>query len=184
MAKKTARPGSSKKSKKSTTKKSAPKMSSSAKKLPAKPQKKSLEEQLRNEIRAMTRTLGAESLKKLLQDATILAHNERVLKDFNANSRPAAPRGQAVLAEVEEGRDGSYYIIILNSYRNFLSLDEMRKLVALCRKAGDARDAANRLYAWVETVRSDIKKNSMIADADDPSLPALWKIVVSGYALK
>jgi hypothetical protein len=81
-------------------------------------------------------------------------------------------------------KDGTCYIIILNSYRNFLSLDEMRKLVALCRKAGDARDASNRLYIWVETDRRDIKKNSIIADEDAPSLPALWKIVVSGYDLK
>ena len=184
MAEKTTKRKSSKKSPKAAAKKAASKRSSSAKKIPAKPQKKSLEEQLRNEIRAMTLTLDADSLKKLLQDATILAHNQRVLRDFKANRGAAARPGQPVLAKDEEGRDGSYFIIILNSYRNFLSLDEMRKLVALCRSAADERDAADRLYAWMETVRSDIKKNSMIADADDPSLPALWKMIVSGYDLK
>ncbi len=174
----------SKKPKKNAAKKTAAKKSTSAKKLPGHSKQQLLEEQLRNEIRAMTLTLDAESLKKLLQDATILAHNERVLKDFNSNRGPAAPRRQSVLAEIEKGRDGTYYIIILNSYRNFLSLEEMQKLVALCHKAADARDAANRLFTWVETVRRDIKKNSMIEDEDDPSLPALWKKIVSGYELK
>ncbi len=183
MAVKSAGSKSLKKPKKSSAKKTAPKKSSSAKKLPVQPKQMQLEEQLRNEIMAMTLTLDVESLKKLLQDATILAHNERVLKDFNMN-REQAPRRGSVLAEVEEGRDGTYYIVILNSYRNFLSLEEMRRLVALCRKAENARDAANRLYAWVETDRRDIRKNSMIADQDDPSLPALWKIIVNGYDLK
>lgn len=184
MAMKSAGPKSLKKPKKTAAKKTAAKKSSPGKKLPAKTKQKSLEEQLRNEIRAMTLTLDANSLKKLLQDATILAHNERVFNDFNVNKGQAGQRGHSVLAEVEEGRDGTYYIIILNSYRNFLSLEEMRRLVKLCRSAEDARDAANRLYAWVATDRRDIRKNSKIADQDDPSLPALWEKVVRGYDLK
>lgn len=188
MAIKSAGPKSSKKSRTAAPKKAVQKKkTSSAKKLPAKSRQGSLEDQLRDEIRVMTLTLGADSLKKLLQDAAILAHNERVLEDYNASrvrGEKAAPRGRAVLAEVEEGRDGTYYIVILNSYRNFLSLEEMRKLVALCRSAENARDAANRLYAWIERDRRDIRKNSKIYDPDDPSLPALWEKVIDGYDLK
>ncbi|MBN1496367.1 MAG: hypothetical protein JXA07_06335 [Spirochaetes bacterium] len=176
----------SKKPKAAGAGKTAVKKSSSAKRLPAKPKKKSLEEQLRDEIRAMTLTLTADSLKKLMQDAAILAHNERVLADYKDSRRPAAARGRTgtVLAEIEKGRDETYYIIILNNYRNFLSLDEMRKLVALCRGADNARDAAARLYAWIERDRRDIRKNSKIFEPDHPALPALWEKIIAGYDLK
>lgn len=178
-------PKSKKKPGVAAQKKAAPKKSSPAKRIPAQPKQKSLEAQLRNEIRAMTLTLGAESLKKLLQDAAILAHNERVLSDYSAGGGGrAATRGRSVLAEVEEGRDGTYFIVILNSYRNFLSLDEMRKLITLCHSAGDARDAKNRLYAWIERDRRDIRKNSKVFDPDDPSLIALWEKVVREYELQ
>lgn len=176
----------SKKPKAAGAGKTAAKKSSSAKRLPAKPKKKSLEDQLRDEIRAMTLTLTAGSLKKLMQDAAILAHNERVLADYNDSRKPAPARGRTgtVLAEIEKGRDETYYIIILNNYRNFLSLDEMRKLVALCRGADNPRDASARLYAWIERDRRDIRKNSKIFEPDHPALPALWEKIIAGYDLK
>lgn len=152
--------------------------------LPRTPKGKSPEEQLRDEIWAMTLTLNADSLKQLLQDAAILAHNERVLNDYNRNreARPGRP-GREVLADIEEGRDDSYFIVILNSYRNFLSSQEMTRLIKLCHGADNARDAAERLYAWIERDRRDIRKNSKISDPDDPCLPALWKKIVDGYEL-
>ncbi|HQF10428.1 MAG TPA: hypothetical protein PLM53_19740 [Spirochaetota bacterium] len=172
-----AKSGGSKSSKKSGGK------TGSGKKLPPKPKRKSPEEQLRDEIWAMTLTLSADSLKKLLQDAAILAHNERVLHDYNANKGQRGQQAGRILAAVEEGRDDSYFIIILNNYRNFLSREEMTRLVKLCHSAENARDAAERLYVWIERDRRDIRKNSEIDDPGDPSLPALWKQVIESYDL-
>jgi hypothetical protein len=173
-----------KSSNKAAVKKTAVKKKASAKKLPSKPKQKSLADQLRDQIRVLSLTLDETSLKKLLQDALVLAHNERVLDDFNANTGRTGRPGASVLADIEEGRDGTYFIIILKSYRNFLSLDEMRKLIKLCRGAETARDGSLRLFAWIERERRDIKKNSKIADEGDPSLPALWEKVIGGYDLK
>jgi len=173
--------GGSKSSKKSAVK------TVSGKKLPRRPKQKSPEEQLRDEIWAMTLTLNADSLKKLLQDAAILAHNERVLDDYHSSRGLREEKGRQVrqvLADIEEGRDDSYFIVILNSYRNFLSREEMTRLVKLCHSAENARDAAERLYVWIERDRRDIRKNSEIDDPGDPSLPALWKKVIDSYDLK
>ena len=134
-----AKSGGSKSTKKSGRKTTA------GKKLPRRPKQKSPEEQLRDEIWAMTLTLNADSLKKLLQDAAILAHNERVLDDYNANKgqqKQQGRRGQSVLADIEEGRDDSYFIVILNSYRNFLSREDRLAILRLCHSAENERDAA------------------------------------------
>jgi hypothetical protein len=136
------------------------------------------------QINAMAMTLDEDSLRNLLQDAAILAHNERVLKDFNIQKGKAGPRPPMIRAAIEEGKDGTYFIIILNNYRNFLSLEEMRGLVKLCHSAVNVRDAAHRLYAWIESDRRDIRKNSKIYDHTDPSLPDLWEKVVSSYTNK
>jgi hypothetical protein len=174
----------SRKVNKQAAKKTGAKKPAAAKKVSGKSKQKPLKEELLDQIWAMALTLDEESLKKLLQDAAILAHNERVIKDFTARKGQAGPQIKAVTAAVEEGTDGTYFIIILNNYRNFLSLDEMRDLVKRCHAAANKRDATLRLFAWIERDRSDIKKNSKIADEDDPCLAALWEKVINTYDLK
>jgi hypothetical protein len=144
----------------------------------------SLRDRMLVQINAMSSTLDEESLKKLLQDAAILAHNERVLKDFAMMKEQAGPRPAPVTAAVEEGKDGSFFIIILKGYRHIFGLDEMRDLVRVCHNASNAGAAGPRLYAWMEQRRRDILKNSKIAEDKDPCLPALWEKIVSTYDAK
>jgi hypothetical protein len=184
MAKKTSGAKSSKPLKRSGSGKSKPAQSKARKKRSAAGKGKTLRDDLVAQIHAMALTLDEESLKNLMQDAAILAHNERVLRDFIVQKEKAGPRPTMVRAAVEEGRDGTYFIIILNNYRNTMSMDEMRGLVKLCHSAVNAKDAARRLYAWIERDRRDIKKNSKIADHTDPSLPELWEKVVNTYISK
>jgi hypothetical protein len=139
---------------------------------------------LLEKISAMAATLEEGSLAKLLQDAVILAHNERVLRNFMAAKGQAAQRGPAVLADIEEGKDGTFFIAILNGQRNIFGLEEMRAFVKLCHGADNAVDAAPRIYAWMERERLDILKNSKIDSEKDPSLPALWEKVVATYGVK
>ena len=184
MAKKTIGAKSSKPKKKSASGKSKPAPSKSRNKGRAAGKGKTLRDELVAQIHAMALTLDEDSLRNLMQDAAILAHNERVLRDFTVQKEKAGPRPTAVRAAIEEGRDGTYFIIVLNNYRNIMSMDEMRRLVKLCHSAVNAGDAARRLYAWIERDRRDIKKNSKIADHTDPSLPDLWEKIVSSYTYK
>ena len=184
MAKKTVGGKSSKSVKKSASGKSKPASSKAGNKKRAAGKGKTLRDELVAQIHAMALTLDEDSLRNLLQDAAILAHNERVLRDYTIKKEKAGPRPAAVRTAIEEGRDGTYFIIVLNNYRNIMSMNEMRNLVKLCHGAADANDGARRLYAWIERDRRDIKKNSKIADHTDPSLPALWEMVVNTYTSK
>jgi hypothetical protein len=184
MAKKVIGSKSTKAAKKSEVRKSKPAQSKARNKGRAAGGGKTLRDDLVAQIHAMALTLDEDSLKSLLQDAAILAHNERVLRDYVVVKEKAGPRPPKVRAAIEEGRDGTYFVIVLNNYRNIMSMNEMRRLVRLCHGALNAGDGARMLYAWIERDRRDIKKNSKIADHTDPSLPDLWEKIVSSYTLK
>lgn len=141
-----------------------------------------LRDKMLNQISALAMTLEDNSLKKLLQDAAILAHNERVLRDFIEGKDRPMPQTQTVLADVEEGKDGTYFIVILKGYRHIFGLEEMRNLVKTCYAATTAADAGPRLFAWMERERRDILMNSKIADMRDSCLSALREKIVSTYA--
>lgn len=209
MAKKPARPKSSGKSNKAKAKKPAAKKPAAKKpvkvrkpasgraplkkppvkakpaaRVSAPPQIKAntLRDKMLNQISALALTLEDNSLKKLLQDAAILAHNERVLRDFIEGKDRPMPQTQTVLADVEEGKDGTYFIVILKGYRHIFGLEEMRNLVKTCYAATTAADAGPRLFAWMERERRDILMNSKIADQRDSCLSALREKIVSTYA--
>jgi hypothetical protein len=153
-----------------------------ANRVPAPPKAKTLRDKMLEQISALALTLEDNSLKKLLQDAAILAHNERVLRDFIEGKDRPAPQTQSVLAAVEEGKDGTYFIVILKGYRHIFGLEEMRNLVKTCYAAGSAAEAGPRLFAWLERERRDITMNSKIADQKDSCLSALREVIVSTYA--
>ncbi len=132
----------------------------------------------------LAETLSTESLKKLLNDAAILAHNERVLADFREGREKARPAAKALLAGVEEGKDGTYFMVTLKGHRHIFGIGEMRNLVRACHGVKSAGNAGPGLFSWFERARRDVLKNSRIADSNDPSLPALWKIIVTTYRAK
>jgi hypothetical protein len=176
MAKKPVKSKSSKPKKKAAAKKAVPKKPSAKK-------EKSLRQEMLKQISAMALTLEDDSLKKLLQDAAILAHNERVLSDYIADQGKPRTPGPQVLAGIEEGKDGTYFIIILKSYRHIFGLEEMRNLVKACH-AANKLEAGPRLFNWMERWRRDILHNSKITDNHDLALRSLWEKIVSTYAPK
>ncbi|MBP7734510.1 MAG: hypothetical protein KA369_00925 [Spirochaetes bacterium] len=145
-------------------------------------QSRTLRKQMLVQISALAATLDDDSLKKLIQDAAILAHNERVLKEYSLKKELAGPKPPAATAAIEEGKDGTFFIIILNGYRNFLSLEEMRRLVKVCHGTDNAAIAASRIYTWLEGGRFDVLRNSRIASSNDPALISVWEKIISTYA--
>jgi hypothetical protein len=143
---------------------------------------KSLRKQMLVKISALAASLDDENLKKLIQSAAILAHNERVLKEFSLKKELAGSKAPAATAAIEEGKDGTFFIIILNGYRNFFSLEEMRRLVKVCHGTDNAAIAASRIYTWLEGGRFDVLRNSRIASSNDPALIAVWEKIISTYS--
>ncbi|MBN2160798.1 MAG: hypothetical protein JW807_15525 [Spirochaetes bacterium] len=181
----------SSKQKKAASKKAVHKKPAAGKATPKKKSKagktsgrtKGLRDQMIKQIHAMALTLEEDSLKKLLQDAAILAHNERVLSDFIESKNKPRAEAPRVFADIEEGTDGTYFIVILKGYRHIFSLEEMRNLVKACHAAeGAPLEAGPRLFNWMERWRRDILHNSKIADNHDQALRALWEKIVNTYA--
>ncbi len=143
---------------------------------------KSLRKQMLVKISALAASLDDENLKKLIQSAAILAHNERVLKEFSLKKELAGSKAPAATAAIEEGKDGTFFIIILNGYRNFFSLEEMRRLVKVCHGTDNAAIAASRIYTWLEGGRFDVLRNSRIASSNDQALIAVWEKIISTYS--
>ncbi|HOT46432.1 MAG TPA: hypothetical protein PLM53_16890 [Spirochaetota bacterium] len=163
--------------------KAAQKRSAIAKPAPkADAKSKTLRKQMLVQISALAATLDDESLKKLIQSAAMLAHNERVLKEYSLRKELAAPKAPAATAAIEEGKDGTFFIIILNGYRNFFSLEEMRRLVKVCHGTDNAAIAASRIYTWLEGGRFDVLRNSRIASSNDAALIAVWEKIISTYS--
>ena len=180
-AKKAARPGKPAPPRRAPSGKPAAKVKPAAR-VPAPPKANTLRDKMLMQISALALTLEDGSLKKLLQDAAILAHNERVLRDFIEDRERPVPQTQSVLAAVEEGKDGTYFIVILKGYRHIFGLEEMRNLVKVCYAAATAAEAGPRLFAWIDRERHDIIMNSKIADQRDSCLSALREVIVSTYA--
>ncbi len=110
-----------------------------------------------------------------------------------AAATPApAPAEAPVLAEevkgsdkysidVTEGQDNRYFVIKVNNYRNFFSLEEMRKIVRLCHDAQDERDGAARLFGWFKVNRNDVIINTKIEGSLDPALATIYNYLVNTY---
>ncbi len=148
------------------------------------PKRDRVKEGLIAKIMKLAETLATDSLKKLLNDAAILAHNERVLAEYRAGHEKARPAAKGALAGVEEGKDGTYFMVTLKGHRHIFGIGEMRNLVRACHDAKAADASGPVLYSWLERARRDVLKNSKIADSNDPSLPALWKLIVATYRAK
>ena len=80
--------------------------------------------------------------------------------------------------------DTGDFVIVINGYRNFFILDEMRKIVKICHAAGSAKSAGSRLYAWFDKERIDVLRNSGLGSSRDLAFKSLYDIVIKTYAVK
>jgi hypothetical protein len=187
--------GSSKKSGGAAKKKGAAPAKSGGKKSPA----KTRTEELRFQLGKIIKELDDEGLAFLIKQGMVLRHNQQVdeiqkslarAKDApktGAKAKKAAPARTGAdknSMEIVEGEKSSHFIFVINNYRNFFSLEEMRKIVALCHSAADAGDGATRLYSWFKRERVDVINNTAIDGPGDRALITMYKAVISKYAVK
>jgi len=175
------------KSKKKSAKSTPKKKSQSKKSTAVDTQKKKLLSQL-NKI---TKELNGESLAFLVKQALVLQHNISV-NELNRNLIETARTGKSIKKaepsglkfEIKEAEDGSHFIIVINTERNFFTLDEMRKLVKICHASKDEKDASKRLFNWLSRERGDVIKNSPIEDSGDPVLEKIYNLIIKRYTVK
>lgn len=150
---------------------------------------------LQAELVKIARELNEEALAILIKQGLVLRHNMQVdqIRDSLAKTKPAAGKGAKKPArsgadkmsiEIVEGENNSNFIFVINNYRNFFSLDEMRKIVALCHAASDVRDGSARLYAWFKRERMDVINNTDIVNSSDPALATMYNAVIAKYTVR
>jgi len=108
------------------------------------------------------------------------------LEKLGSGQRIETPRdrNEPPTIEVVENKSGQSFIIVMNGERNFMPLDEMRKVVALCHKCENEQDAAKRLATWFQRFRPEVVRNSGLKGSGDPYLVLLYNYIISHYSVK
>ncbi len=145
---------------------------------------------LQKELNSLVKQLNEEQLEALVQQGKSLIHNARVMEEYTENRMRAeemykstgqkVPKGDVT---IEESDDDSYFVIVVNNYRNFLERGEMKKIVSLCHDSDGKDDAARRLFNWFNRERIDILNNSSIGNANDPTLKKLYTLIIKTYTV-
>lgn len=86
--------------------------------------------------------------------------------------------------EIIETGDSGSFIFVINKTRKMFSLDEMKKIVKICRSAENENDAVKRLYKWFSDNRSDALYDISIKNARDPALGTIYNHIINTYTLK
>jgi hypothetical protein len=154
---------------------------------------------LEKELSALLSEIDEEGLVFLFKQANVLIHNARVdridrevrepqdSKEQGADGR-VAPGGQPAAAPdrvaIEEQEGGKVFFLVIGGARKVLSLEELRRIIRICRSAETKSDGLRQLYTVLSRERSDILFDARIKGPSHPLLDALFTEVRSRYRLK
>jgi len=144
------------------------------------------------QLNSLVANLNEVSIAFLIRQADVLLHNTRVEEErtrFHAHDERLDKHISPTPADkdhvhVKEGEDGSFFVIAINTARNFFALDEMRKLVKICHAAENERDAGERLFNWFSREKGEVIKNTRISGPGDPALVTIYKYIINNYDVK
>jgi len=153
------------------------------------------ENALRRTLQDLIRDVDREGLNFLIQQARVLIHNRKVeeydrklgeaeLEITERRVKKTPLRSSSPEVEIVERGEGKHFFIVVNQFRIYFTLQEMRQLVRMSHAADDERDGANRLYSWFKRERSDFLVDGGIAGSRHPSLLDLYNKLVHTYKPK
>jgi hypothetical protein len=157
--------------------------------------KNSLEKRGRAELLTMLQGLISDvddqGLVFLINQTKVLLHNQKVeeinSKVIEAKAKVTKGKKKPVKkkipmeVEIVERGDGKHFFIVVNNFRIYFTLVEMRKLVKLCHAAENEADASQRLYRWFSNFRKDFLVDGQIGGAGHPYLTDLYNKLISTY---
>lgn len=150
------------------------------------------EKALRKMLHNLSSEVDQEGLIFLINQTRVLIYNRKVEKanrkileaqvevtekKMKKPQRPAAARE----VEIVERGEGKHFFIVVNNFRIYFTLDEMRHLVKICHAADDEVDASQRLYNWFKRIRSDFLVDGGIGSPRNPYLADLYRKLISTY---
>mgnify|MGYP001549631757 CR=1 FL=1 len=189
--KKATKKTTSKATKQKQTDKKIKKTKKSTKAMQPSSQLKELVKKLNN----ISKTLNEEGLLFLIKQAQVLQHNLEVEKNFTEqklqlqkNIDEGAVEKKAKINQkpltITESDDSSYFIIEMNTYRSFFTLDEMRKLVKMSHESKNETEATRKMYTWLNRERSDVVRNAGLNSKKDLVLLELYAALIKSYCVK
>lgn len=143
-------------------------------------------------LHELVKGVDENGIQSLISQAEILVRKAEVQSDLK-DQRKAQIAGQTgkkdaqsnkYTIDVKEADDKSNFIIIINNARNFLTLDEMRKLVKICQNSAGEMDASRRLFSWFSQFRKDVIIDTKIEGTSDLALSTIYKYLVNNYTAK
>ena len=97
---------------------------------------------------------------------------------------PKSAKAPSDSVDVIESDGGSSYVLVIQSARKILSVDELRSLVRICHDSADAVTAAARVYTWLSRERRDILLDAGIQRKTHPALRSLYELIKRRYKPK
>lgn len=150
---------------------------------------------LLSELSALTADINENGLKFLIRQAEVLQYNMKV-EQVNAEiqkltvEKKKAPKiatdknKEKSLMDIIESDSGGSFIFVINKTRKFFTLDEMKKVVKICRSANDQKEAAAGLYSWFMNNRGDVLYDVGINNSNDPALVVIYNHIINNYTVK
>lgn len=170
---------------KKNTKKITKKVSAEKKQRPASEKLK-----LINDLAIIAKDLSEDKILFLIQQASVIRHNMRVDEirkkenDQIKVSHKAIETPSRPPVSIKESSDNSYFVVNINGYGSFFTLEEMRKLVRICHSSGNAIEAGERMYTWLSKDRIDVLNNNKIQGRKDILLAELYELIIKTYTVK
>lgn len=147
------------------------------------------------ELHALTENINENGLKFLIRQAEVLMYNMKVeqvnteiqkltVEKSKAPKTAADKNKEKASMEIIESDSGGSFIFVINKTRKFFTLDEMKKIVKICRSASEEKDAAASLYSWFLNTRGDALYDIGIKNANDPALGIIYNHIINNYTVK
>jgi hypothetical protein len=174
-------------------KSAAPKKPPIKKASPAVKARVSEKNQLVKDLVAGMGNLSVDQLKKMKNSMKVSSINEQIEELNQHRIKTLSPYAQTGsynypmdknTIDVQEGEDGSFFIIVINNFRNFFSRAELKKIVTVCQGAENETEACRRLFGWFARERSDVIKNTKIIDDRDQALATIYNFLIEHYSVK
>ncbi|MDC7233884.1 MAG: hypothetical protein PQJ58_11695 [Spirochaetales bacterium] len=165
-------------------------------------------ETLIRSINELLTRLEEKDLSFILQQAEVLDYNKAVLErraavearaadpeasdpeasdsDMPSADSSAATKTVPRAAEpepvyIEQTEHSKFFNICIGSARLFVDYQEVQALYKIARAASSAREAAPRLYRWLEKERSDILAEGNIRGLRSPVLSELYEALLDTF---
>ena len=153
--------------------------------------KPSSRKKLEQDLIRMIRDVDEEGLIFLTKQAHVILHNmqvDRINQDIEdlERTKPMAKAAKSTSGGVDIVESGgeTSFVLVIQSARKILAVEELRNLVSICYDSADADTAAARIYTWLSRERRDILLDADIQRKSHPALISLYELIKARYKPK